>query len=518
MNSATALKQTFGNLTAVIRLHAAERPDFIAMVDDTSRWTWREFDSLMDRCAAKLEREGVRKGEIVALLGNNSAVYAAMYFGIIRIGAVAAPLPTSATPTALAAMIKDTGTRFVFCDATLEQGLAAADLPPSIQCIPMDAGPLSDRMTRWLAEEGAVPSPKPLDPTDAFNVIYSSGTTGVPKGIVHSHAMRWAHVQRGIVRIGYAPDGVSLFSTPLYSNTTLAAFVAAIGAGGRSIVMAKFDTRRFLEIAARERATHYVLVPVQYRRIMSEPDFGAFDLSQSRMKTSTSAPLSAELKADVLKRWPGGLVDVYGMTEGGGTCVLVAHEHPDKLHTVGKPAVGHDIRLIDENGREMPKGKIGEIVGHSGAMMIGYLNHPAKTREAEWYDAEGRRFIRHGDIGRFDEDGFLILIDRAKDMIISGGFNIYPTDLEAALKSHPDVVDAAVVAKPSEEWGETPAAFVVVGSECPDSQAILDHANRNLGKTQRIAEIHLIDELPRSSIGKVLKRELRDSLRARQRT
>ena len=151
------------------------------------------------------------------------------------------------------------------------------------------------------------------------------------------------------------------------------------------------------------------------------------------------------------------------MTEGGGSCILYAHEFPDKLHTVGQPAPGHEIRLIDEQGREVPRGEVGEIVGRSPAsMMNGYFNQPGKTAEAEWYDSEGNRYIRTGDVGRFDEQGFLTLMDRRKDMIISGGFNIYPSDLESVLIQHEAIKEAAVVGVPSRQWGETPVAFVVL--------------------------------------------------------
>ena len=227
------------------------------------------------------------------------------------------------------------------------------------------------------------------------------------------------------------------------------------------MLLEKFDVAKFLALAEQHRATHAMLVPVQYRRLMSYPDFDAYDLSSFRMKFSTIASFAAELKADVLKRWPGGLIEYYGMTEGGGSIVLIAHEHPDKLHTVGRAAPGADIRLIDEDGREVAGGEIGEVVGHSAAMMNGYHNQPGKTAEAEWRDADGKRFIRTGDVGRIDEDGFLTLMDRKKDMIISGGFNIYPSDLEAVIAGHPDVLEVAVVGVPSEQWGETPIALVV---------------------------------------------------------
>jgi long-chain acyl-CoA synthetase len=189
----------------------------------------------------------------------------------------------------------------------------------------------------------------------------------------------------------------------------------------------------------------------------------------------------------------------------------VAHQFPHKLHTVGQPMSGHDIRLIDENGREVERGKVGEVVGRSEAMMTGYHNLPETTREAEWRDPEGRRFIRTGDIGRFDEDGFLILLDRAKDVIISGGFNIYPSDIEAELVQHEAVAEAAVIGVASERWGETPVAFAAPRHGAAiDAPALRDWVNARLGKTQRLADLRIIDSLPRSAIGKVLKRELRD--------
>jgi acyl-CoA synthetase (AMP-forming)/AMP-acid ligase II len=243
---------------------------------------------------------------------------------------------------------------------------------------------------------------------------------------------------------------------------------------------------------------------------MALPEFGRFDLSSFRMKFSTSAPFAAALKRDVLARWPGGLIEYYGMTEGGGTCMLAAHLHPEKLHTVGQPAPAHEIRVIDDAGRERPRGETGEIVGHSGSMMTGYHNRPAQTHEAEWFDTVGRRYIRTGDVGRFDADGFLVLVDRKKDMVISGGFNIYPGDLEAVAREHPAIAEVAVVGVPSERWGETPVAFVVArpGASLEPEQ-VLAWCNERLGRMQRLAAVEPVESLPRSGIGKVLKRELR---------
>jgi hypothetical protein len=212
-----------------------------------------------------------------------------------------------------------------------------------------------------------------------------------------------------------------------------------------------------------------------------------------------------------MQRWPGRLTEYYGMTEGGGRCELYATDHPDKLHTVGRPAAGHDIRLIDEHGVEVGPGESGEIVGHSVAIMKGYHRMPEKTREVEWHDPTGKRFIRTGDVGRFDADGFLILGDRKKDMIITGGFNVYPSDIEAELREHPAVKECAVVGVPSHQWGETPVAYVVLNSGVEaDATTLRDFVNARVGKTQRVADLLVVPSLPRSEIGKVLKRELRE--------
>jgi acyl-CoA synthetase (AMP-forming)/AMP-acid ligase II len=359
-----------------------------------------------------------------------------------------------------------------------------------------------------LKSAPAAPDAPEVAPEGVFNIIYSSGTTGVPKGIVQSNAMRDAHVE--LARsCGYDFDSVTLVSTPLYSNTTLVSFLPTIALGGTAVLMRKFDAGQFLALSERHRVTHAMLVPVQYRRLMEFEKFGDFDLSSYREKFCTSAPFPAELKHDVLARWPGGLTEYYGMTEGGGLCILFAHEHPDKLHTVGRPAPDNDIRVIDEDGKELPPGEKGEIVGRSRGMMLGYHNRPETTSAAYWISPEGKRFMRSGDVGRFDEDGFLILMDRKKDVIISGGFNIYPSDLEDIIRSHPDVVDAAVVGITSKEWGETPAAFVVAREG--NAEAIRAYANQRLGKLQRISRVQLVEQLPRNAIGKVLKRELREN-------
>jgi acyl-CoA synthetase (AMP-forming)/AMP-acid ligase II len=503
------LEQDFGAIPALIHAHALERPTHPALVQDDRSVSYAELDALMDRVAASLQRDGLKPRDAVAICAGTSIDYAALFLGALRAGVAVAPLAPSSTADSLAVMIADCGARLLFTDAATDAVLQAGQERIRIPRVRLDNS-AQPGWNDWLAAPGNTPQAVEVQPDWIFNIIYSSGTTGAPKGIAQPHGMRWQHVRRGHLN-GYGTEAVTLISTPLYSNTTLVSFFPTIALGGTVVLMAKFDAAAYLELAQKHRATHTMLVPVQYQRLMAHPDFDRYDLSSFRMKFCTSAPFSAALKADIVKRWPGGLVEYYGMTEGGGTCILPAHEHPDKLHTVGQPAPEHDIRLVDDQGREVGPGETGEVVGHSGAMMKGYYNQPEKTAEAEWYSPEGKRFIRTGDLGRFDADGFLTLLDRKKDMIISGGFNIYPSDLEAVLREHPDVAEAAVVGVPSEAWGETPVAYVVPrpGAQV-DPEAVLAWVNERVGKTQRLAALEFAEALPRSAIGKVLKRELRD--------
>ena len=498
---------TFRTVADLVHEHALARPAQPALVQGDTSLSYAELDALMNRVAAALQREGVQPGETVALCGASSPLQAALFLGALRAGVVVAPLAASVTRENFASMLQDAQARWLFVDTSVATLLPADALA---HCVALEPGAPGQALDQWLAPPGAVPQPIAIAPEAPFNIIYSSGTTGTPKGIVQSHGMRWMHVTRG-AKYGYGSDTVALLATPLYSNTTLVVFFPTLGFGGTVVLMAKFEAAAYLALAQKYRVTHTMLVPVQYQRILALASFDAYDLSSFQVKFCTSAPFSAVLKSDVLARWPGALVEFYGMTEGGGTCILEAHLHPDKLHTVGQPAEGHDIRLIDDAGREVAASEAGEVVGHSGGMMTGYHGQPDKTREAEWFAPDGKRFIRTGDIGRFDAEGFLTLFDRKKDMIISGGFNIYPSDLEAQLLQHPAVADAAVVGVASVQWGETPVAFVVLRRGDNTAAAELRQwLNAQVGKTQRLADLHIVDELPRSAIGKVLKRELRD--------
>ena len=504
------IEQPFNTLESLVKHAATHRPDHTAIILNEQTITYRNFDALVDAVAASLQRDGMVAGDVVAICAQTSIRYLAVYFGCLRAGGVLAPLPPSAKAENLTAMLQNSEAKWIFLDQKASEEWPQQQIAINLHRIAIDDSDVAIAWATWLSTLHPV-QPVEIKPESPFNLIYSSGTTGVPKGIVQPHGMRWSHTRRAWIN-GYRPESVVITGTPLYSNTTLVAVLPSLAIGATVIVMDKFDARKYLEQASAHHATHTILVPIQYQRILSHPDFDSYDLSSFQGKFSTSAPFSATLKAEVLDRWPGELIEIYGMTEGGGRCELKVHLHRDKLHTVGQPAEGCEIRIIDDNGVEVPKGESGEIVGRSSAMMHGYHRQPDKTQEAQWYSPQGLRFIRTGDVGRFDEDGFLVLGDRKKDMLISGGFNIYPSDLEGELSQHPDVQDCTVVGVASERWGETPVGFVVIKNKANiKAQELLQWVNDRLGKTQRLAVIEIVQELPRNAIGKVLKRELRQA-------
>ena len=502
------LKKKFATVIELIESHATYNPNKIAVIQDEKEVTFAELSEKISFFSCKLKTLNISPQQVIAICASTSIEYVITYLGALKAGIAVAPIAPSSTAKSISNMLNNCEAKLIFYDETTIDLLS--NVVDNQNAVRVDLA--QDKFNSWISNKQDI-SPIEINPDWAFNLIYSSGTTGTPKGIVQPHSMRWAHVQRGIDS-QYGIDSIVLISTPLYSNTTLVSFFPGIALGGTIVLMKKFDAIEFLTLAEKYKVTHAMLVPVQYQRIMRNPEFERFDLSRFKEKFCTSAPFSASLKKDILSRWPGGLTEYYGMTEGGGTVILKAHLHPNKLHTVGQPAPTSDIRLINEDGVEVGLGEIGEVVGNSPAMMKEYFKETNKTKEAEWHSPEGKRFIRTGDVGRFDDDGFLVLMDRKKDMIISGGFNVYPSDIELIINSHPSVVESAVVGIPSDEWGETPIAYVVfkTGEINQDFlEEIKKWVNSQVGKTQRLTKVIGINELPRSHIGKVQKKELRDS-------
>jgi acyl-CoA synthetase (AMP-forming)/AMP-acid ligase II len=349
-----------------------------------------------------------------------------------------------------------------------------------------------------------------LSDDDEANIMYSSGTTGVPKGIVHDHRARFLTALALAAELHIDSAAITLLTTPLFSNATWALLLPTVLMGGATSMLVRFTPTDFLRAVERERISHTLMVPIQIQSVLASEGLQCCDLASLRIVVTAGSAMPLPMKELFVKTLGHRLVELYGVTEGLAT-LLKSEEMLKKMASVGTPVLDADTRIIDEAGHEVEAGKIGEIVGYSGGLMKHYHNQPQATQEAIWRDEGGRAFFRTGDMGRFDEDGYLYILDRKKDMIISGGFNVFAVDIEAILGQHPAVAEACVIAIPNEKWGESPLALIVRKSGATvNEEEIREWANLQLAKHQRIFAVKFRDELPRNAIGKVLKNVLRE--------
>ncbi len=494
------------------------RAEETVLSDGEREITWTELAERTNALAVALVSEGLGRNQPVALIAENSVAFLETFLGILKAGACAVPLSTLLDSNSLRTLLQDADPAAVFAtpdhQEKVQRALGAQKPRSRALLIAMGVGsgpwrPLTDFITPCVSRVPDVA----IEDTDMFNIIYSSGTTGTPKGIEHDHAFRSWQSREAMEWIGIDQNAVGLFPLPLYSNASLAAVVPFLVAGARLIVMRSFDEGKFLDLCEESQPTHVFLVPAILKRLLARPDFPQRSLSPNTLKWVGTAPFSAAYKREVLKQWPGPFMETYGMTEGGPMFALRVDQHPNKLDTVGLPIGGTETLILDGNDNPCAAGEVGEVVGWSPTIMRGYHNRPDLTADAFYTSPKGKTHLRTGDLGFLDQDGFLHIVGRRKDMIISGGQNVYPSDIEAVISSHESVADVAVVGVDSERWGETPFAFLVPrdGVEL-DLLELIQWANARLAKYQRIAGAEVCEQLPRNALGKVLKRELRETV------
>ncbi len=499
-------------LPEIFALHGKWRGHKEAVICGEDRWTWSQFCAANHRFAHGLAALGVQPGDRVAVVMSNGLPMVQALFGTMAAGAVSVPINLSVSDQALAAMLADAAVTALVVTEDQRPRIEkiAETLPDSLRLLVTSGAATGD----WLSIDSVCrgqPEQFPAAPVgddSLLNIIYSSGTTGLPKGILHTFRGRrdWAYDLA--IALRYDGAARTLLTIGLYSNISWVGMLCTLLAGGTLVVHPRFDAGEFLRTTERERITHTVMVPIQFQRVIEAQKASTADVSSMRAMMSCGSPLHESLKREIFRCFPCGVIELYGLTEGVIT-TLEPEDAEGRWSSVGTPLIGTDIRIIDADDKVLGPNQSGEVVSRGRISMPGYWGREDANREAEFIDPNGTQWLRTGDIGYVDEQGYLYIVDRKKDMILSGGQNIYPQDIESVLVDSPLVDDVAVIGLPSKRWGETPVALVVPVSPGGDPLELLAWANSRLGKQQRLADLIFVGELPRNPNGKILKRELR---------
>lgn len=507
------MSDAFVSSASRILAHASAVPERQAVVCDGDALSYRNLVSRSRRCVARLQALGIEAGSAqrVALIAGNSLDFVVVLVAGQLAGITVAPISGLITADAQARMIDDANAVVLFHDAEhADKACAAAAMtrnPAALHVVGMDPS----MFDRWLADAPSEVTPVSIQPEWLSDLIYSSGTTGIPKGITQSCRTRSSqNVSLGALGVA---DGSKVVQTVgLYSNYGMSSLLLTLWWGATFFTARRFSGADLVTLLASTSIDMIWFAPATLLRTLEAPGFAAAVRNRHCIKLCMGAPLSAAHKERVRAAWPGKFIEGYGQTETGTLSLLFVDDAPNsKLGSVGTVIPTGSVRIIDDEGNALPAGKEGEIAGHTTTMMSGYHGRADANAATYWYDESGRRYVRTGDIGRLDADGYLWLCDRKKDMIISGGYNIFPADIERVLQGHPAVFEAAVVGCASARWGETPVAFVTLCADTTASEPELrEWVNSRLGKAQRVAVVRILDSLPDGAMGKILKRELRD--------
>ena len=511
----------------VIAHNARVYANDVAVVCGERRLTWREVDEETNRFAHALLGLGLRHGDRVALLMASSLEAFIAFWGSVKGGFVTVPLNVLLDVDSLARLLGDSKARAVVADPTTRSALdAIRDRLPSVEPdkyltvgpgeAPADPGDATAgagwrSVTELASAAPSGPPPVTIRPEDSITVLYTSGTTGVPKGIEHTHLSRLMYPLGFGMGLRVDRNAVAVVATPPYASGTWITMMPTMYRGGRLVIVPRFTAVDFLAAVERERGTHSFLVPTQFIALLAEPRLAEFDVSSMRCLVTAGQPIAERTYAALEAAFPtAGIYEVYGFSEGFATLRIPDDAGRGKLRSVGKPVLLDDVRIVSADGRELPPGETGEIVAHSIGMMIGYLDNPELTEEITWYSPSGRSYMRSGDMGYLDDDGYLYISGRSKDMIKSGGLNVFAADVEKVFMAHPDVVEVAAVGVPDLRWGETPLLVVIPrpGAALTEDE-LRTWGNERLARYQRVSRVVFRPDLPRAVYGKVAKDALR---------
>jgi long-chain acyl-CoA synthetase len=501
-------------LTDAIEHHARFSANAIAVVCDGERLTWADLEHGTRKLANALAEQGVVKGDRVCIYMSNSITAYLGMWAIIRAGGVASALNTQLRGTALAETINDAEPRLIFADAALAEELW--QVWDQIRVLPREKVFLSSgepSIPDLLASGSDAALGVDIDEDDSISIVYSSGSTGKPKGIEHSHGARKAFTLALGGTLGIVDrHAATLVTTPLCTNGTWITLAPTVWRGGKVVLSAKFSPQLFCELVEAEGCTHAFGVPTQYIGIVGLEGIEKYDLSSLEGLLCAGQPLLSATYAALVALLPGVRVfEAYGMSEGFGTIATPEDFARGKRGSVGKPWIFDDIGILSPEGAVLPQGETGEIAGWSAGMMKGYYRDPAHTAADTWQGPDGRTLLKSGDLGYIDADGYLFISGRVKDMIKSGGFNVFSADLEAVFIEHPAVREVAVIGVPHDKWGETPHLIAILHPGASvDEAELMEWGNAKLAKFQRVSSVEFRDEFLRALYGKANKAAMRE--------
>lgn len=504
------------NLGTLLPRQARFRPNHPAILFQDTRLTYRELNKSVNRLANVLWNLGIRKGDKVATILPNCLELYETYWAVARIGAVVVPLSPLLRGTGLISLLNDSDTLLVITNKAFVEVLnPIKDQLPAVKgdrYLLTDSDPMSGYQSfhALKARTGDHdPPPVEISDQDPFNIIYSSGTTGLPKGIVHTHYVRAMYCTHFSSSFRIRPESVILHTGSIVFNGSFLTLMPAMYLGATYILHPQFNAEAMIRTIQEEKVTHVDTVPAQIIGLLNSPNFGLETCGSLECLICLGAPLHKEHKEELHRKLPGRFYELYGLTEGFAT-ILDKNDFPKKLSSVGCCPPFYEMKIVNDQHEEVPVGQVGEIVGRGPILMPAYYKRPDLTEKAI---IDG--WLYTGDMGFVDEEGYLSLVDRKKDMIISGGINVYPKDIEEIVVQHPAVRETAVFGIPHEKWGETPVAAVILNQTGAVSEEELkDWINKRVGAAyQRVNKVVFMEDFPRSTAGKTLKRVLREDLK-----
>jgi long-chain acyl-CoA synthetase len=502
-----------------LKKSARQNPDKIASICGAIRLTFREVDERVNRLSSALAGLGIGKGDRVAILALNCHQFYEFYYAVPQLGAVVVPINFRLPSHEVKYIVEHSGSRVVAVDQALLPVIESvrADLDGVEHFILMGNEPCEGYFSyeELLARDTADFDAPEVSDDELLGLFYTSGTTGEPKGVMLSHRNMLANITNSEGVYNYLPTDIYLHAAPMFHLADGAAVFTHTANGATQAFIPRFEPKQVLETISRERVSLLLLVPTMINFLLHQPELESYDLSSLRHMTYGASPIAPDLLRRAMKVFDCSFGQGYGLTEASPLLtVLTSDDHmapgaagERRLASCGKPVAGVDVRVVKEDGSDAKPGEVGEIIARGPNIMLGYWKRPEDTE-----NVLRDRWLYTGDLATVDEDGYIYLVDRKKDMIVTGGENVFSTEVEAVLYSHPAIKEAAVIPVPDEDWGEAVHACVVLrDNKQTTAEELIEFCRDQLANYKVPRSIEFIDgELPKGGTGKILKKQLRE--------